>query len=91
MNRLEAAILFLLRHVASHADGPTAKQAQKHLDAVEQVFAPRVPEDLWTPLHGAEETIARCRPIIYVENDKPDESHPAGDIPLTPTDQTQAE
>jgi hypothetical protein len=44
MDPIEAAILFLLRHVASHADGPTAKQAQKHLDAVEQVFAPHAPE-----------------------------------------------
>jgi hypothetical protein len=50
MNPLEAAILFLLRHVASHADGPTAKQAQKHLDAVEQAF---VPGTWWSVVYSA--------------------------------------
>lgn len=38
MNTIEAAILFLLRHVAKSGDGPTATEAQKHLEAVEREF-----------------------------------------------------
>ena len=58
MDPIEAAILFLLRHVASHADGPTAKQAQKHLDAVEQVFAGAGPDPADEPYHAGDAPLA---------------------------------
>lgn len=77
MDQIEAAILFLLRHVASHADGPTAKQAQKHLDAVEQVFARAGSE-----YSGAAQNEPAPAPVTA------DDSHPAGDTPMAPADQS---
>lgn len=126
MDQIEATLLFLLRHVASHADGPTAKQAQKHLDAVGQEFA-RAGSDVSVVFAPAVHTIDSkgvnelllkhgvvrlprfaqggviSGPFIagkagiaqsVAADAAPataDDSHPAGDTPLTLIDQAPAE
>jgi hypothetical protein len=52
MHPVEAAILFLLKHVAAHADGPTSDKARRHLSAVEEAFL--LQDHIFTGIDAAE-------------------------------------